>query len=451
MGERRRGLEDPLMMMVLVLPLVLGMGRSGSRSRSFSFSGGARGLEDDDELVATVEASVEVDVLCDWDDIDARGTIGEAALGIFWRERSVAGFLGKDKSIIRGCDCLGEGAGSAGGAGVLVMTGRAPVSVLRFFWTLDRLDASESWSSSSCMSFFRLTLGAGGVSLSRPLSFSLSLSRSLSLSGLRSLSLSLSIDWVFSIGVEDTFLAIRIVAVVLGFLSFSTLDCAGAGDGFSFVGTDEDVPTDSFSLSLSRSRWLGRGRSADVGGLRRSKGVEFPDDVSCVAGGLGGRRPALAAAADPGSLLEGTGCVDTDLAGDVSSASFGLLLLSFEGIFALSSFICTSADFTVFVFGASNFALAFFSLISLDMTPRFASGFVTAVEDDDGTAVTVMGVLGREDPLPDAVDCVGMAKLVFLYRTFSHAECVSGTFKLLKAIRAARAMAVLSGSLSFHS
>lgn len=81
-------------------------------------------------------------------------------------------------------------------------------------------------------------------------------------------------------------------------------------------------------------------------------------------------------------------------------------------IFALSSFIWMSA---VFIFGASAFAFAFFSLASSDITPRFGSGLAD-VAGEGRAAIVVFGVLVLGVAAPVAVDgeFVGKGEPVFL-------------------------------------
>lgn len=83
--------------------------------------------------------------------------------------------------------------------------------------------------------------------------------------------------------------------------------------------------------------------------------------------------------AEPGRLFAGAGpgpCGrDTEMDAGETVSSFPFPLITLDA-FALSSFICTSV---VFGFELSVFGLAF-SFASLDVTPRFASGF----DDDEG-------------------------------------------------------------------
>jgi hypothetical protein len=146
--------------------------------------------------------------------------------------------------------------------------------------------------------------------------------------------------------------------------------------------------------------------------------------------------------ADLGILFAGSCERDAGLdAGDsVCSFPFPPVILD---AFALSSFICTS----VFGFDPSVFTLGFFSLASFDITPRFASGF----DDDDEPLVVTLGVVPLEGGLTPAAACgTGEGAVVLLYRTLSHAGSVSGIFKVFKASRALRAIAVLSRSVNFH-
>jgi hypothetical protein len=114
----------------------------------------------------------------------------------------------------------------------------------------------------------------------------------------------------------------------------------------------------------------------------------FPDPASC-GDSLG------AFGIDPGSLFAGPCVTDADLGAGGSVVSFPFPLETLDS-FALSSFICTS----VFSFGPSAFARGFFSLGSLDVTPRFVSGF----EEPLGVALGVFAL----DELALAGVCAGV-------------------------------------------
>lgn len=125
---------------------------TGTGARSLSR---ARGR---DEIVVGAGGRVEV-VLAGGGRV---GGTGEGAFVIFRVEgdRSVVGFLGKDKSLIRGSFEVEA-----------LITGRAPSSTLRFFCKLVFLASSSSCSSSSRIGFFRFTPPVDG-SLSPALSLS---------------------------------------------------------------------------------------------------------------------------------------------------------------------------------------------------------------------------------------------------------------------------------------
>jgi hypothetical protein len=101
--------------------------------------------------------------------------------------------------------------------------------------------------------------------------------------------------------------------------------------------------------------------------------VELADPESC-----DGAFVALAASGE--SLLVGT---EVLLDAERSSTSLPFPPIALD-VFALSSFICTSA----LIFVPGTLVLVFFSLTSLDTTPRFASDFAAA------TAAVLLETLG---------------------------------------------------------
>jgi hypothetical protein len=108
--------------------------------------------------------------------------------------------------------------------------------------------------------------------------------------------------------------------------------------------------------------------------------------------------------AEPGRLFAGPGPGpsgrDADLEAGESVGSFPFPPITLD-TFALSSFICTSV---VLGFELSVFDLAFFSLASLDVTPRFASGF----DDDEGA----LGAVPFEAELALGVPACGAGEAV---------------------------------------
>jgi len=296
----------------------------------------------------------------------------------------VGSFLGNDGSLARGSLDNDDAAGTV----------NASSSILRFFCRLALRTASSSGSGSSRTGFFRFTLVVA-VRVCFSTAFSLSLS--------------------FSLSAGIVFLDIRIVEVALGFLSWVCWVDAVEG------GLDcEEV--DSFGVG-----WA----SAGVAGL---DGVSTPSCADALR---------VFDAADPESLFAGPCERDIDLDAGEFVGSFAFALAALKDAFALSSFICTS----VLGFCPSAFTLAFFSLTSFDITPRFASGFD---ELEDEPPVVAFGEVPWDEPAPAAEPNAGVDVVVLLYLTLSQAGSVTGIFRLLNAILAFRAMVIRSSSVSFH-
>jgi hypothetical protein len=240
-------------------------------------------------------------------------------------------------------------------------TESAPSSVFRFFCKLALRSASSSGSVSSRVSFFRFTLVfvvivvvvvTGRVCFSSALSLSFSLSLSM---GIVVLDIRIALDFLSWVCWID--------AVEGG------LECDSLGP-------------------------------AGVEGL---VGVSTP---SCADDCL------TAFEAEPGCFLTGAWEWDAEGldAGD-SAGSFPFVLAAaaaaaaFDAL-APSSFIWTS----VFCFCASAFTLAFFSLISFDITPRFASSF----DEEDGPPGVAFAVVLLDELTPAAEFEVGIVFVVLL-------------------------------------